>query len=105
MTDAAPYEYLAKMIERELELAGQGRLQELQAAVEARGEYVRSLPTPAPPAAQAAVQRANALHCRVIIETERARDGLAISRASLRRADRVARTYSPPPSRRWQASA
>jgi hypothetical protein len=103
--DTAPYERLAKLIEHELELAGQGRLLELHDAVAARGAYLRALPMPAPPAARAAIERANALHSRVIIETLRARESLANSRRSLRRARRVAKTYAPLPTKRYSTSA
>ncbi len=105
MSDAAPYERLARMIERELELADQGRLAELSASVRARGEYLRSLATPAPASARRALERANALHSRVIIETLRAKESLERSRGSLRRGRQVARTYSPAPRRRYSTSA
>ncbi len=105
MSDAAPYERLVRMIEHELELAGQGRLEELSDAVDARGEYLTTLRSPAPAAARGAVERANALHCRVIIETLRVRESLERSRGSLRRARRVARTYSPAPRRRYSTTA
>jgi hypothetical protein len=103
-SEAAPFEQLAKMIERELELAGQGRLRELREAVTARGAFLRALPFPAPPAARAALHRANALHSRVIIETVRARESLEQSRVSLRRSRRVAKTYAPLPRQRYSAS-
>jgi hypothetical protein len=104
MSEAAPYDRLAKMIEHELELAGQGRLRDLSEAVAARGAYLRSLPFPAPAAAWATLQRANALHSRVIIETLRARESLEQSRLSLRRSRRVAKTYAPLPRRRYSTS-
>jgi hypothetical protein len=93
------------MIEHELELAGAGRLTELYDAVAARGAYLSTLPSPAPAAARAAVERANALHSRVIIEAQRAREGLANSRRALRRAKRVAKTYLPAPDARYSTSA
>lgn len=102
--EAAPYERLAKLIEHELELAGQGRLRELHEAVAARGAYLRGLPFPAPPSARAALHRANALHSRVIIETLRARESLEQSRLTLRRTRRVAKTYAPLPRQRYSTS-
>lgn len=109
MTDVetTPFEQLIKMIERELELAGQGRTRELQDAVTRTGVFMQTLPTPAPPSAQSVVRRAQALRGRVAIETRRLRDGLEITRASLRRGRRLNRKYNssgPQPGRRYSAS-
>ena len=46
--EQAPFHTLIKMIERELELAGRGLLDELQEAVEQTGAYMATLPSPAP---------------------------------------------------------
>ncbi len=105
MHDAVPFELLAKMIERELELAGRGQVEELHQAVDVRERYMRTLPVPAPPAAQPAVARATALHNRLIIETERVRESLAHSLAAARCARRVASTYAPATLPRWSTSA
>lgn len=107
MTDAdiGPFLRLIKMIEHELELAGEGRVAELQEAVRLRGRYLPSLPSPAPAAAVPLLLRARALHARLLIETERLRDGIDESRASLRRARRVARTYGLPRDSRWSTVA
>jgi hypothetical protein len=105
MDQKAAFERLARMIEHELQLAGQGRMSELHAAVHARTAYMRTLPVPAPPEARSAVERANALHSRLIIETVRVRESLERSRGSLRRAKRIARTYSPNPGRGYSTSA
>jgi hypothetical protein len=51
------------------------------------------------------VERATALHSRVIIETLRAKEGLANSRASLRRARGLAKRYSAPSRHRYSTSA
>jgi hypothetical protein len=104
MDAAAPYERLVRMIEHELELAGEGRVEELLAAVVARGEFMATLASPAPAAARGAVERANALHSRVIIETVRVRDSLERSFGSLRRARRMAGTYAPAPPGRYSTS-
>jgi hypothetical protein len=96
----APYERLVKLIEHELELAGQGRIGELEAAVRERGDYLRTLPRPAPPAAEPLILRARALHGRLSIETQRLAEALVRRRQARRLARVMARTYVPPPRRR-----
>jgi hypothetical protein len=103
--EQAPFQKLIKMIERELELAGQGRVKELQEAVLATGAYMETLPSPAPESALPLVERAKALRGRVTIETERLRESIAIARAGLRRSRRIARRYSPPRSPRISTTA
>jgi len=105
VSSAAPFERLAKLIEHELELAGQGRVDELLDAVTARGEYLETLPHPAPVEARGALERATALHARVIIETERVREGLGHSQAAVLRAHRVALSYASKPDQRYSTSA
>jgi hypothetical protein len=104
-SETVPFERLAKMIERELELAGQGRLLELEAAVTERTAFLATLPSPAPAAALAVIERARALHSRLIIETLRAKESLAHSRASLRTARRLAKGYSQPARQRYSTTA
>ena len=101
----APFVRLAKMIERELELAGQGRLAELREAVARRGELLGALPDPPPAAAQPALERARALHHRVLIEAQRLQESIELSRAALRRSRTVARTYLRPRGSRYSTSA
>ncbi len=103
--EQAPFQTLIKMIERELELAGRGQVQELQAAVQQTGEYMRTLPTPAPDSALALVERAKALRGRVTIEAERLREGIAQSRSSLRRSRQIARRYGRPRGNRYSTTA
>lgn len=103
--EQAPFQTLIKMIERELELAGQGRLAELQQAVERTGAFMARLPSPAPESAQPLALRAEALRGRVTIETQRVGEGIARSRTTLRRARRIARRYSAPRTGRISTSA
>ena len=95
-SEQAPFHTLVKLIERELELAGQGQLAELEDAVTRTGAHMRTLPAPAPAAAVPLVLRAQALRARVTIDTERLRENIALRRSALRRSRRVARTYAPP---------
>ncbi|HET9074873.1 MAG TPA: hypothetical protein VFN48_09860 [Solirubrobacteraceae bacterium] len=89
----APYEHLVKLIEQELELAGAGRVEELQAAITRRGAHLASLTLPAPPEAATLLLRAEALHNRMIIETQRIAEALETTRRRSRRRHAVALTY------------
>jgi hypothetical protein len=103
--EQAPFQKLIKLIERELELAGEGRVEELQAAVTKTGAYMETLPSPAPESALPLVERAKALRGRVAIETERLRESIELSRAALRRSRRIARRYAAPRVNRYSTSA
>ena len=103
--EQAPFHHLVKLIEHELELAGQGRLDELNEAVERTGNHMATLPNPAPDSARHLLLRAEALRGRVIIEVTRLRESIALSRATLRRSRRVSREYRRPRSGRYSTSA
>jgi hypothetical protein len=103
--EQAPFHTLIKMIERELELAGQGLLDELQQAVEETGAYMATLPTPAPASAESLVLRADALRGRVTIEATRLKDSIGRARTTQRRARKIARRYAAPRSARISTSA
>ena len=103
--EQAPFQKLVKLIEHELELAGQGRLQELHEAVSKTGDYMETLPNPAPASARQLVLRAEALRGRVTIEVTRLRESIALSRASRRRGRRVARQYRPPRGDQYSTTA
>lgn len=92
--DNASFRHLEQLIERELELAGRGNIGALEQAVRLTGEYMQTLPFPAPDGARASIERAKALRGRVTIETRRLQEQLELSRRSLRTARRMARTYS-----------
>ena len=103
--EQAPFQKLVKLIEHELELAGQGRVQELDEAVHRTGAHMATLPHPAPASARPLVLRAEALRGRVIIETTRLRESIALSRGSLRRGRRVARHYRRPQREKYSTTA
>jgi hypothetical protein len=103
--EQAPFQALVKMIEHEIELADQGLLDELQVAVAQTGEYIATLPSPAPESAEHLVLRADALRGRVTAETERIKEGIARSRTTLRRARKIARRYGAPHAGRISTSA
>jgi hypothetical protein len=103
--EQAPFQKLIKLIEHELELAGQGLVHELQDAVEKTGKFMETLPSPAPDSAQPLVERAKALRGRVTIETRRLQEGIEFSRGALRTARRVSRTYSQQHGNRYSTTA
>jgi hypothetical protein len=105
--DAAPYESLARMIERELELICT-RDQDALAALRAeRDALIASLPGTPPASARPALQRAALMNKRLEIEILRLRDALMIEAANLQRVGRTARGYSPhrEPLRHVEATA
>jgi len=104
-SETAPFERLVKMIEHELELAAQGRVQELRDAVAKTGAYMATLPSPAPPAAASIVLRAQALRSRLKIEAVRLQENIEISQASLRRTRRISRKYRQKQGNRYSTSA
>lgn len=103
--EQVPFQRLIKLIERELELAGQGRTEELHQAVEATGAYMRTLPTPAPESARVLVARADALRARVRIEAQRLQEQIGLRLATRRRGRRIASSYAGPPARRYSTTA
>lgn len=105
VAEQAAFQKLIKLIEQELELAGQGRIDELDAAIARTGAYMATLPSPAPDCARHLVLRAEALRGRVIIEVTRLKESIGISRTALRRGRRVARHYGPPRSGRYSTTA
>lgn len=105
-SETAPFERLVKMIERELELAGQGRVKELREAVAKTGAFMSTLPTPAPASAKPLLFRAQALRGRVTIETQRLQQSIELSQASMKRARAIRRKYrSHQGVRRYSTSA
>jgi hypothetical protein len=98
MTDAeaAPYEALARSIERELELIGEGRFEEAQLLQAERATVIAGLPEVPPPAARPALQRAALLNKRLEIEILRCREALVLDLAQVELVTRTARGYAPP---------
>jgi hypothetical protein len=94
--DAAPYERLAELFEIQLQLAGEGRLAELQLATEECTAFIATLPAVPPPAAAAALQRATLIHKRLQIECQRAREALHVAAATVDAGRRALTGYAPP---------
>jgi ketosteroid isomerase-like protein len=102
---AAPYETLARSIERELELIGEGALDELDALYAERAELVESLPAVPPAVALPALQRAALMNKRVEIEILRRREAVVVETANVERVERTARGYAPPVENRPHVQA
>jgi hypothetical protein len=106
-SSAASYERLAQLFERDLQLAGEGRWEELSESDDERSALIASLGESPEEAARASLVRASALAGRTTIELMRGRDALLIALDQLERARRTARGYTPPQRRaaRIEASA
>jgi hypothetical protein len=94
MSPSQPYEALARSLERELELIGGGRLDELTALYAERGDLIESLPAAPPADARPALQRAALMNKRVEIEILRLREAIVLEAANTERVGRTARGYA-----------
>ena len=103
-SDAAPYEALIELIEHELQLAGEGRFDELAEAGAVRAAMAGTLPETPPASAREPLERANLLQERLTIEVLRGREAVLAALVDVERAKRTARGYAPP-RRREQISA
>ncbi len=101
----APYQTLAGMIERELELVGDGRFDELERLQAAREALVATLPATPPACARAALERCALMQQRVTIEALRRREAVLLALAKVERARRAARGYAPARTRTPRVSA
>jgi hypothetical protein len=106
-TESEPYEALASLIERQLQLAGERRFDELQLLDRARAELQAALPEIPPAGTREVLERCAQLHKRVEIELLRVRELLLLEMAQVRQAQRTANGYAParPRGRRIAASA
>jgi hypothetical protein len=91
-----PYEQLADLIERELQLVAERRFDELERLEQLRSTLQNSLPAVPPVAARPALQRGLLLHKRLQIELLRVREAVLHELGHLRRAQRTAVGYAPP---------
>jgi hypothetical protein len=91
----APYEALAALIERELQLVSERSFDELQVLKEVRAELQDSLPPTPPEAARATLERCRQLTKRVEIELLRVREALLLELGRVRQAQRAADGYAP----------
>lgn len=98
--EAIPYERLARMLERELELLHAGSLDELAKLDAARAELIASLPPTPPLAARPALQRALVVQELIGTELVRGRDAALAALAEVHKVRRVAAGYAPMRRRR-----
>jgi hypothetical protein len=94
MTAVQPYEALARSIERELELIGDGALEELDALYAERAALLQSLPATPPAEARPALVRAALMSKRVEIEILRRREAIIVQTANAERVERTVRGYA-----------
>jgi len=94
--EAAPYEKLARSIERELELVGEGRFAEVLSLQAERDTLMARLPDVPPAGARPALKRAALMHKRVEIEYLRQRERLLHALGHAEHVRRTARGYAPP---------
>jgi hypothetical protein len=90
-----PYEQLASLIERELQLVGERRFDELLTVKRARAALQASLPATPPVQARAELERCALLHKRVEIELRRVREAVLEELSGVRHAQRAAKGYAP----------
>lgn len=93
----AAYARLAELAERELELAREGRLDELEALAAERAGIVAGLPDDPPAPAQQALERCSAFQAATTELLARARAELARDAEQIDRGRRTARGYGAPP--------
>ena len=101
----APYQRLAESFEHELELVGQGRFDELAQLAADRDALIATLPAAPPAAARPALERAQLMSKRVMIEIVRRRDAVVAELGRVAQADRTARGYAPKRPRRLHIDA
>ena len=101
----APYERLADTFELELELVGEGRLDEVALLVADRDALIASLPATPPASARPALERAALMSKRVMIEIVRRRDAVLADLGRVAQGDRTARGYAPKRARRLHIDA
>jgi hypothetical protein len=90
-----PYEALAALIERELQLVSERSFDELQSLKQVRAELQSSLPATPPESARATLERCRQLTKRVEIELLRVREVLLLELGRVRQAQRAADGYAP----------
>lgn len=91
----APYERLLALGICQLELARDGRLDELAACQAACAQLMGSLPSSPPPEAREALERCALIEHQLASELAKARQSALEAIGSLRRAQRAAEGYTP----------
>lgn len=92
---SADYERLVELAEHELELVGEGQLDQLGELTAQRAELIERLPPTPPPWAAPALERAAVIERRVMIELTRRREAVLLELATVERAQRMASGYAP----------
>lgn len=92
----SPYDALADIAERELELVRAGAVDKLSALHAQRTAITASLPDVPPPTAKPALERAAELHARVIAALEERMRGTAVELRKLSKGRTAMRGYAPP---------
>jgi hypothetical protein len=105
MSPSEPYEALARSLERELELLGDGAVDELASLYTERAALLTDLPAVPPADARPALQRAALMNKRVEIEILRRREALLLEAANMERVGRTARGYAATVEARPQLQA
>jgi hypothetical protein len=105
MSLAERYDALARSLERELELIGEGAMDELAALHAERTALLNSLPAVPPADARPALQRAALINKRVEIEIQRRREAVLLEAANVERVGRTARGYAATVESRPQLQA
>jgi hypothetical protein len=95
VSETAPYELLLELIERELQLAGEGRFDELAQVAAVRVAHAATLPATPPATARDALERAVLMQKRLEIEALRGRETLVGALREIERAKRAAHGYAP----------
>jgi hypothetical protein len=103
----APYDALASLIERELQLVSERNFDELAEIRRVQDEIQSSLPATPPAAAAATLHRCVQLQKRVEIELLRVREVLLLELGRVQHGQRAASGYAPmrPSSRRVATTA
>jgi hypothetical protein len=94
VSPSQPYEALARSLERELEMIGDGAVDELTALYAERSALIESLPANPPADARPALQRAALINKRVEIEILRRREAIVVEANNAERVGRTARGYA-----------
>lgn len=89
------YERLGALIERQLQLVGEGRWDELEELAMRRDELVATLPAVPDAEARPMLERCALLNRRVRIELLRAQDGVLVGLAQVQRGQQAAHGYAP----------
>ncbi len=95
-----PYQALLDLAERELELARDGRIEDLRALAPQWDAIAAQLPTHPPPAARGPLQRAAALHARTDATLRCLREAMLCDMNATARASRAAHGYARGTGRR-----